>query len=291
MKNYDETINSVFERINEYEVEKKHKRKIITRTVTSLCCFCLVALLGIGVWQSDLFKPMPPTVLDGSSNIGELDDSSLQATDNGNGDKQNQSQQNTTVSNGNDGSQNTTNPNGNETSQPTNTDKVLLYLNQIDGIANAAPLYLDPAKHYTEDWNNEKVTQYLGIDLSNLGSEFECIGEQNHTVTYRNDGTLVRDLIGFSYKYAGSEYTVAASKLSVPYDCIYSLEENKKTSVGTVKGSIEVLFAGTTGGENTTENQTLIVADFELNGVNYRVKAENTTLTNFYRLIDVIVNK
>ena len=27
MKNYDETINSVFERINEYEVEKKHKRK------------------------------------------------------------------------------------------------------------------------------------------------------------------------------------------------------------------------------------------------------------------------
>ena len=74
MKNYDETINSVFERINEYEVEKKHKRKIITRTVTSLCCFCLVALLGIGVWQSDLFKSMPPTVLGGNN-------SSLQGTD------------------------------------------------------------------------------------------------------------------------------------------------------------------------------------------------------------------
>ena len=52
-----------------------------------------------------------------------------------------------------------------------------------------------------------------------------------------------------------------------------------------------MLFAGAAGGENATENQTLIVADFELNGVNYRVKAENTTLTNFYRLIDVIVNK
>lgn len=165
------------------------------------------------------------------------------------------------------------------------------YLNQIDGIANAAPLYLDPAKHYTEGWNNEKVTQYLGIDLSNLGSEFEYIGEQNHTVTYRNDGTLVRDLIGFSYKYAGSEYTVAASKLSLPYDCIYALEESKKTNVGTEKGSVEVLFAGAAGGENATENQTLIVADFELNGVNYRVKAENISLTSFYNFVRSILNK
>ncbi len=64
MKNYNETINSVFSRINEYEVEKKRKRKIMTRTVTSICCFCLVALLGIGVWQSDLFNTMPPTILD-----------------------------------------------------------------------------------------------------------------------------------------------------------------------------------------------------------------------------------
>lgn len=79
MKNYDETINSVFERINEYEVEKKHKRKIITRTVTSLCCFCLVALLGIGVWQSDLFGTTPPTTLDGEKLDGS--NSSQQDTD------------------------------------------------------------------------------------------------------------------------------------------------------------------------------------------------------------------
>lgn len=169
--------------------------------------------------------------------------------------------------------------------------KHICYLNQIDGIANAAPLYLDPAKHYTEDWNNEKVTQYLGIDLSNLGSEFEYIGEQNHTVTYRNDGTLVRDLMGFSYKYSGSEFTVAVSKLSLPYDCIYALEESKKTNVGTEKGSVEVLFAGAAGGENATENQTLIVADFELNGVNYRVKAENISLTSFYNFVRSILNK
>ena len=97
--------------------------------------------------------------------------------------------------------------------------------------------------------------------------------------------------MGFSYKYSGSEFTVAVSKLSLPYDCIYALEESKKTNVGTEKGSVEVLFAGAAGGENTTKNQTLIVADFELNGVNYRVKAENISLTSFYNIVRSILNK
>ena len=71
MKNYNETINSVFDRINEYEVEKRRKRKIITRTVTSLFC-CLVALLGVGVWQSGLIGTTPPTVLDEEKNNSSI---------------------------------------------------------------------------------------------------------------------------------------------------------------------------------------------------------------------------
>ena len=67
MKNYNETINSVFDRINRYEIDKKRKRKVVTRTVTSLFCF-LIALLGIGVWQSGLIDTTPPTVLDKEKN-------------------------------------------------------------------------------------------------------------------------------------------------------------------------------------------------------------------------------
>ncbi len=67
MKNFDETINSVFSRIHKYEVGKNHKRQIITRTLTALCCFCLVALLGIGVRQSHLSHTRPPAVPDGDS--------------------------------------------------------------------------------------------------------------------------------------------------------------------------------------------------------------------------------
>lgn len=79
MKNYDETINSVFDRISEYEVQKKRKRKVIAKTVTSMCCFCLVALLGVGVWQSGLFGTTPPTTLDGEKIEGS--NSSQQDTD------------------------------------------------------------------------------------------------------------------------------------------------------------------------------------------------------------------
>lgn len=74
MKSYDETVNSVLDRIHKYNIEKKRRRKVITRTVASLSCVCLIALLGIGVWQSGLININPPTALNGEN-------SSLQSTD------------------------------------------------------------------------------------------------------------------------------------------------------------------------------------------------------------------
>lgn len=56
MKNYDETINAVFSRIDEYKTAQKYKRKMITKTV---CSICLVALIGFGVWQIGLFDTAP----------------------------------------------------------------------------------------------------------------------------------------------------------------------------------------------------------------------------------------
>lgn len=71
MKNYDETVNFVMEKINEYEIERKHKRKVLARTVGSLCCFCLTVLMGVGVWQSGLFDGQISPSISGSSNQQE----------------------------------------------------------------------------------------------------------------------------------------------------------------------------------------------------------------------------
>lgn len=48
MKSYNETVNNVFRRINEYETAQKKKRKIISRTVIGFCCAFMIVIIGIG---------------------------------------------------------------------------------------------------------------------------------------------------------------------------------------------------------------------------------------------------
>lgn len=73
MKNYDELTNDLLERRNRYVTDQKRKRKTVISVATSLCCVCLVALLGIGVWQRGMLNSQPPISLDDSTIIGEKD--------------------------------------------------------------------------------------------------------------------------------------------------------------------------------------------------------------------------
>ena len=73
MKNYNEMANDVFRRIGEYETAERNKRKIMKKTILPICCLCLVALLGIGLWQGDFFNSKPPIDINDSTNIGEKD--------------------------------------------------------------------------------------------------------------------------------------------------------------------------------------------------------------------------
>ena len=65
MKSYDETVDSVFNRIDKYNSEKIRRNKIITKAVVPACCFCLIALGGIGAWKSGLFKSGTPGAVPG----------------------------------------------------------------------------------------------------------------------------------------------------------------------------------------------------------------------------------
>ncbi len=64
MKNYDELTNDLLERRNRYVTDQKRKRKTVISVATSLCCVCLVALLGIGVWQRGILGMV---VIDGET--------------------------------------------------------------------------------------------------------------------------------------------------------------------------------------------------------------------------------
>ena len=74
MKNCEEMVNSLFERKDRYVAEQKKKRAVITRAVASVCCFSLVALLGFGLWQGDMFDTTPSTTINNSISTPEKDD-------------------------------------------------------------------------------------------------------------------------------------------------------------------------------------------------------------------------
>ncbi len=73
MKDYDETINTVFERIDEYKLKQARKRKILIRTVLPISSLCIAALIGIAVWQGDFFKSQPPAIPEDSNIVSEKD--------------------------------------------------------------------------------------------------------------------------------------------------------------------------------------------------------------------------
>jgi len=73
MKNCDEMVNSLLERRERYITEQTNRKKVAKRVIMPICCFCLVAILGIGLWQGDFFNSTPPITLDDSTIIGEKD--------------------------------------------------------------------------------------------------------------------------------------------------------------------------------------------------------------------------
>ena len=56
MKSYDELTSNLLERRDTYVAEQRKKRKTAMNLVTSICCFCMVVLLGFGAWNSGFFK-------------------------------------------------------------------------------------------------------------------------------------------------------------------------------------------------------------------------------------------
>lgn len=57
MKSYDETTNDLLKRRDRYVTEQKHKRKKVISIATSVCCLLVITIIGLGVWQSELFVP------------------------------------------------------------------------------------------------------------------------------------------------------------------------------------------------------------------------------------------
>lgn len=73
MKNYEEMANDVLRRIGEHKIEQRKRRNDMKKVIMPICCFCLVALFGIGFWQVGFFKNPAPSELIDSTIVGDKD--------------------------------------------------------------------------------------------------------------------------------------------------------------------------------------------------------------------------
>lgn len=71
MKNYNEMANDVLRRIGEHENNQRNRRKNMKKAILPICCFCLVAILGIGLWQGDYFSKTSSVKTENSTVIDE----------------------------------------------------------------------------------------------------------------------------------------------------------------------------------------------------------------------------
>ena len=179
MKNYDELTNDLLLRRDRYVAEQKKRRKAI---ITSLCCVCVVALLGFGLWKSGTSRPA----------TGDL---SIISTKPQNDPTTNPPIQISWVVNRVDGF-----VGGARLNYETS-----MYYSETKNIA-------EMAQHFGRDFST----------LTNVMPDgFQFTGNYERKFYYENDGTLVCDDCHFYYKKDQQEIAIHASKIGKPYDFLY----------------------------------------------------------------------
>lgn len=87
----------------------------------------------------------------------------------------------------------------------------------------------------------------------------------------------------------GAKIMILASKLGMPYDCLYSSETDDVTNIRISETDEIIPVRVYAQGKTDTSDYTLYVGDFEYNGVFYRVRLENLTGKHLDTLIREIV--
>lgn len=259
MKSCDEMVNSLLERRDEYNTEQKRKKKNLIRITVSMCCVCLVALMGFGLWNGDFLEKKPPI-------------------------------------SANETSHNVTNPaiyHEDQTTAaavpPTSVDsttnddtegKKLFAINEITSTASCCPM--DLSKYDKVVFSLEKAAEYFGVNIpqsadgiaDELGLRYD--GRDAFTVYYGDNGTIVEDMMVYGFSgNNNADITVAVSRLRKPYGCMFYSSTNQPTVIR-IPETGETVSLRVYGHKNSSEEEyDSYTIDFEHGGNFYRIEADN----------------
>lgn len=290
MKNYNEMANDVLRRIGEHETLKRNRINVAKKVVIPACCFCLVALIGIGVWQDGAFKKKPSVQIGDSTIVGEKDstndkggagsDEQVDGDFTPNGQKPPpKDSTGTTSSVTSNVPNNYSSALGGASSEQNDPNRVMFIINTVKNSVSAAKLKFSEDKYYSEKKTLSDITAYLGKDLSNLNDilpkNFEFTGGYETNFYYELSGKLAYDTCAFNYKKDEQQIRIVVSKIGTPYDCIYMLENPTISKINGEDVTIGGIFK-----DDKSEDYKFVFADFSHNGLNFRVTAENVLKEN-----------
>lgn len=292
MKTYNRMAEDVFRRRDEYEAAQRKKKKAAQRTAVSVGC-CIVAAICIGVYHQ---KPQNQFSIGKGVSEPETTRSPKKPDVVIKTEKETTSLQGALpvepdiTTNNIPEEEKTTAKVVEPNSEPTNDDRIYCYLNKITGSMEGHPLYRDPALHYTVEYSDTESAEYYGIDLAKLSAsmpEDMTMRDGAHKKIFENSGTLVEERSEFVFKGDNSKAVyIRANRLGPVSDCLYISDTDLSTTFMTKEnGEVKVKVFFAEDAEEMFGCKTLIVADFTVNGVNYRIEAENLNLKREVRPI------
>jgi len=249
MKNYDELTNDLLERRDRYVADQKKKRKRVMGIATSLCCFCLVALLGFGMWQGGMFNTTPPDqTLEDALYPGikdNFDESKGESPDN-----------------------------------PSANNKIVI--NTINGIS-ADRMNINIAVDDFVKMTREEMIEYYGVDyIPDVPTDIKPWEDERSGIYKRDGGTgevyWDTDILNYSNEDFTRSVHVEVDKGSyVLQDYLYF----KGTEEKSVINNVDVLIGLTENGYYYSE--------FMYNGVGFLIDAEGVTEDEFVAIIASII--
>lgn len=128
--------------------------------------------------------------------------------------------------------------------------------------------------YYSETKNIAEMAQHFGRDFSTLTDVmpdgFQFTGNYERKFYYENDGTLVCDDCHFYYTKGEQEIAIHSSKIGVPYDYLYRMDNPIPSNINGTE-----MIIGEFHSNNASPKTDLVFADFSHNGIQYRVTVKN----------------